>query len=991
MNELFPRVLPDLDDGQCYFTVAIGKGPVWTNAPLTRNAIIQNGKQYVSKGRDAYFALASYKDPQAGRRQVNAAMLKSFWADIDVGKERSKYKTQQEALAGLGKFVQSTTLTPTFIVSSGKGLHVYWTLTKAIPADLWTQVAHYFKALCNQEGLDIDPARATDCASILRIPDTVHTKSGNPVQILASQENDWEPAVFGQTIVDHLKTLPTITTQAENRITKSQQQAMADAGFPVDPPTARVNNVILGCKQIQYMGFAKYPIWIRAMSVLRSCIDGREWAHNLSSLDKDRYDAEVTDRYFDTLLDSTPCLCEKFELIDPDGCKDCPSRGRVKSPIVLASLPAPDKPEQPKPAPESLDLTNRQQFNRKVIKDKGYTVDKRGIVRVTYELKEDGSYAKKETVLCESQLYYKHGIYEFVDRKPRRSHIFEVVYPTGQSTSVRFDVDEDMTEQGIRRWFNNAKLYSVGEAFSSKTLMNFMNAYLRSVAFNTPDLPTFNTFGWQTYLDPVAKEERIGFVNGAGVVTESGLHPVGFGPGAEGIATSSLDSKGTLEEWKHVPKMYSTLGQKVGELAVCMAFAAPLMKYAASGADSAVLSLWSADSGKGKSHVIGAAASVWGHPMKQFMQRTSSAVLRQRKLAVLNNLPAFMDEMTDVPDEELYGLVYTLLGGKEKEKLKSSGAEFIQTGTWSTVTFTTSNKAIKAAIARQGGDSDATLLRVMEYDCSEFEDYSDRPEVFAYIQACMAASENNYGLAGPEFIYQLLKRSDRLALLPQHINNWVSKNHFTNNERFMSNALAIALKAGRWAKEFGLVEFDMDALEEWVLKVFVPHNRQQTKEWSPDFRDNLLNYLQERLAATLIVKDEHRKAEDKDPGIRGMPDSYILSMPQRDVLVRVAVEDRSITFSCADFGKWCKQKNISPQVMVSKLARDGVILVKKQRSLTQCISWLPTGRIQCFVLANVGADVLGYFKPAEDMEYSSQCVGKSKHELVNDYADEVPF
>ena len=41
------------------------------------------------------------------------------------------------------------------------------------------------------------------------------------------------------------------------------------------------------------------------------------------------------------------------------------------------------------------------------------------------------------------------------------------------------------------------------------------------------------------------------------------------------------------------------------------------------------------------------------------------------------------------------------MGNQEKQKLKSNGAEMVDTGSWSTVTFITSNKCIKEAVARR--------------------------------------------------------------------------------------------------------------------------------------------------------------------------------------------------------------------------------------------------------------------------------------------------
>ena len=134
-----------------------------------------------------------------------------------------------------------------------------------------------------------------------------------------------------------------------------------------------------------------------------------------------------------------------------------------------------------------------------------------------------------------------------------------------------------------------------------------------------------------------------------------------------------LKAKGSLEQWKHIPQMYKTLDQKIGQLAMCMSFAAPFLRYGSGEATNGILSLWSSASGLGKTHVLRFAASVWGNPYEQFISREASSVARTRRMSILNNLPVFMDEVTDINDEDMYSLAYTIVGGKEKDTMKSSG------------------------------------------------------------------------------------------------------------------------------------------------------------------------------------------------------------------------------------------------------------------------------------------------------------------------------
>ena len=275
------------------------------------------------------------------------------------------------------------------------------------------------------------------------------------------------------------------------------------------------------------------------------------------------------------------------------------------------------------------------------------------------------------------------------------------------------------------------------------------------------------------------------------------------------------------------------------------------------------------------------------------------------------------------------------------------------------MTFTTANRSFKDAIARRAGDSDATLLRVMEYEC-DFKSYEDVPAVNQYITACIGLLKNNYGWAGPELMYQIMQRPDRLSILSNEVNYWIENAGFRNNERFMSYPLAIALKVGRWCVEFGLLDYDMDALEKWVLDVFVPANRRGTAVNAPNFMNLLGMYLIERQPGMLVVKAAKRDTKTPDPGSSGMPDNYLLKAPRDSVVVRVEQEDRRVIIAHADLARWCRKQNAYVNPVLSELSGIGVVTDTVSRDLTKGISWLPSARVKAVIIERVALDKLGF-------------------------------
>ena len=630
--------------------------------------------------------------------------------------------------------------------------------------------------------------------------------------------------------------------------------------------------------------------------------------------------------------------------------------------------PAPQPVQQPmaqpvqQPVQQRLVIPEVFDHPRVGFRSKRYSVDDRGCIWHKSEKQDDGSWVTTDHILTTSQVYYIKSEWTYTNGVSERSHWFEVRHKHGAVELMRLPASTLASNQSLMAALNSSNILSCNlDMYTPKIFASFMNSYLRSVLENgySTEIQTRDVFGWTDITDPVTNQPTLGFGVGHGVITDTGIHDMVYKGSAEKLAKKELSIKGDLDKWKYVPQMYRVLNQPAAQLAMCLSFAAPLMHYGPGVVRSAAYSLWSTTSGKGKSQVLCSAASIWGHPEEQFVQRNSSAVMRMRKMAVLNNLPVYMDELSDMKDEDLYALAYSLMGNQEKQKLKSNGAEMVDTGSWSTVTFITSNKCIKEAVARHAGDSEASIVRVMEYEC-DFPSYADKPEVQEYIHACMDACKTNYGLAGPEFIYQVLKHRDRLATLTQQVETWCRKYGFDNSERFLSYPLAMAMKAGRWAVEYGLLDYDMDALENWVINVFVPHNRRSTEANTTDPVHMLTTYLMERQLNMLVVRANHRdKTMPEQP--HGVPDKYIVSLPNnRDITMRAVLATQELYISRSDLHKWLKAQKHSPSNLWKRLEDRGITAKDTTKNFGENIGWMQLPNTRCYRLDATSVKQLGF-------------------------------
>ncbi len=109
-----------------------------------------------------YFGVCPRVRPQGDKASVTHAP--GLWADLDF---KRFYDGEAGALRKLSKFP----LSPSWIISTGGGYHVYWQLKQAVRAD--AAFEGRLKGIVRT--LDADPA-ATDRSRVLRLPGTFNHK-----------------------------------------------------------------------------------------------------------------------------------------------------------------------------------------------------------------------------------------------------------------------------------------------------------------------------------------------------------------------------------------------------------------------------------------------------------------------------------------------------------------------------------------------------------------------------------------------------------------------------------------------------------------------------------------------------------------------------------------------------------------------------------------------------------------------------------------------
>ncbi|EAY3929531.1 replication protein [Salmonella enterica] len=150
----------------------------------------------VDPTRDTWLSQAEFFRPN--RRVVNLLRIGLLFVDLDTYRMPwSKGRTPEEQVAGVIYFCQAEGLPlPSLMVYSGRGLQLKWLLDGPIPRQAlprWNACQRHLVDKLAELGAD--PA-AKDASRVLRLVDTVNTKSGNICRVVHVQEEAGEPARY---------------------------------------------------------------------------------------------------------------------------------------------------------------------------------------------------------------------------------------------------------------------------------------------------------------------------------------------------------------------------------------------------------------------------------------------------------------------------------------------------------------------------------------------------------------------------------------------------------------------------------------------------------------------------------------------------------------------------------------------------------------------------------------------------------------------------
>ena len=855
---------------------------------------IDRANELDEEGYDTFFALATF-GPENKRTADNAIELRALFLDIDCGPGKP-YATQMEGIEALQKFCKQLTLPKPQLVSSGRGVHVYWALTEAVSAERWQGVAERLKRACEAKKLEADPAVTADIARILRVPGTHHYK-GEPKRVTLLGKEFPAPVDL-----DDFASKLTVFAPAP-KVDALQNTALMDA--LAGNKESSFKKIIAktkageGCAQLAYIirhqDQVDEPLWRAGLSITRFTTEGLKAAHVISKNHPD-YDPGETEDKFNRI--KGPYLCSRFDEYNPGVCQDCPNWGKIKSPITLGSkVKEPENNE----GVVVTDTSAAEDAEPQIYVIPPYPAPYfRGVNGGVYKKVKGADEEDDDTKLIHPDDFYvvrRIRDPELKDCLLLRAHchmdgVREFVIP--QRTLVsRDEFKKALADEGITILRNGDEVLAYMDTWVQELRRTARQDNARRQFGFTDDTATSFVIGEKEYYaDRVAD-------NAPSTNTGAMMH--------------IYRPKGTLEGWKEMAEFLNQPGQELYQYVMCASAGSFLMHN--SNVNAMLTHVWSKGSGLGKTTAMFAAASIWGKPQKQVLldEDTTNAKMFQGELN--QNLPLFLDELTNTPGKQMSSLVYQCTGGRQKKRMQSSSNELRYQGNeWKLLTISTGNTSIIERISATKAMPKAEAQRVLEIRAEQvFDKTVDKPLTDQFARTVF----EHYGHAGPLIVQYYLRNKAEVDKIVLDIQARLDLHAgLTAENRFWSEGVSRILAGGILLKKLDLVSYDIAALFKWCVKI-IKQNMGAVDADTGSCSQIAAEYIQERWNGTLRIKStEDRRGKENDNGL----DQLVMpeATPRTSFTIRYETDTHRFYFLAKDFRAWC----IDQQINYGQLCED---------------------------------------------------------------------
>lgn len=862
-----------------------------------------------ARGVDAYFALSGFGDLNK-RTQANVQWVRSFWVDLDTkeGKPKARYTDRKEALAALMSVVAQMGLTKPYVVSSGYGLHAYWPLDADIRGDVWTETAMRWKAALKILGLDADPSRTADSASVLRPIDTLNYKHGTskPVKLLMVGEVTTHIA-FVSAIA------PYVQDDAEDELPPAPAHigkvSNSDLMTPVNKVPSDALKIADACGVIGLIrdtkGDVDQPTWFHGLGVLAFTEQAEEICHEWSE-GHPKYSERETASKVAQVLRYAPTSCAKLAEFQTDICDACPHFGNIKSPIVLGTPRSGPAPSKPKTDAERVVVVEDMEkgfptgYGWSRYDDKATNGDK--FLYHDKRVKDEaGGWTVERSLLSEVLFRPANRVKSVDDAYSMNMWMRD---KTGHERT--FVIQNSLIAEGGSPLHGELGRREVSVSMDNRAnLVGYLNSWIGKLRDDYAATPSIEQYGWH----------NDGFVIGQKYITPQHEASAVLVSSAQSYG-KHMGTAGSLEKWTEcVDKAYNQPNQEALQFCVLVSFAAPLFSLFGDNGGVTVYA-HSVGSGYGKTTAQQVGLSAWGYyPELLLRENNFTEGALYQHMGVMKNLPIVIDEMTNCANEFASKLVYNMSAGKGKSRMNSD-ATMKKSLNWSTIAAASGNKLLSEKLAVHRANAEAEMARVWEFTVKQRGTMTPNEAGLLFNQF-----STNYGHAGEKFIKYVVENRDAVTgLLIRTRQQFNTRAEITQAERYWSALHATVLTALSICNQLDILHFDMKGMVRWIISE-LREQRGQIVLSVNDPLDQFGNMLADIWSGVLVTVGEGNAARNSYATVlRPEPHGFITG---RSILADMGCTEK-LYINIASVRDWCNKKNASLKEMFDALVAAGI-------------------------------------------------------------------
>lgn len=791
------------------------------------------------------------------RKADDSLYIKSFFLDIDVGKEKNSYANKEDAHRSLSAFLQKTNLPEPTMVNSGNGIHAYWILNEQILTTDWLPYAQKFKKLCIEHGLIIDPAVPADRSHALRIPGSRNYGWGR-------KDTPLEVNLINGVLTYDLNKISSCLGQtfSLNNVNKGlddEARALLYRNDEYDFSTIATKSLEgKGCNQIKWIlensVTCPEPMWYAGISVAARCVDGDTAIHLLSE-DYDGYSPEKTERKAKQSLSEAKWAhgCEVFEGLNPGGCDGCLFKGKVKTggPIGLGlriKEPTDDQKEHEK-YPEDY-----KKFPGDIFPFM------RGASGGIYY--QPPALIDKKTNTEIAQAPYQLYPYDVVPIKRLTSQY------DGESLHLRVFLPKD----GVKDHILPVKIIGSLEKFKEFLFSN-------SIILTDKKIILFKEYlmKWASYLIHRRKAEDMrvqmgwstpnftSFVAGSVEMTPSGVFDCPTSPSIKNIAPH-IRAEGTFEAWQQAANRLVQPGFEYHCFSLLAGFGSVLIPMTNVG--GVVISL-SGEKGSGKTGALQAGLSVFGDPVKQKIVTEDGATANAlyQRASILKNLLLGIDETSNFKPDFVSQAVFKLpMNEVSKIRLQTSYNNERKTFEGSAlITLMTTNQSNVQKLFETGkANPEGELRRLMEFQISKPPTMSETTG-----KDLFEPFKRHFGHAGLLFVKVLYEVG--IPEVREKVQEWRTRiiKDFVDDTTysFWIGGLSAIFTAGEIAIKHNILHYDIEKIYQYILKqLWVKHNRAKRERKS--YEEIIGEFINKNITSMIIINDGKVLLEPRSPELK---------------------------------------------------------------------------------------------------------------------------